>query len=360
MKILVIKTSSLGDIIQSFYVLSFLKSKFKDCQIDWVVEKRFYSIVDANTLIDEAIEFDVRFWKRNFYKKSGFVSFYRFVKNLRRCKYDAVFDLQGNCKSSIALFFARSNKKIGFSRKSVAEWPNLLFSNMRFFIDKKSQINNRYLNLVRSYYKDQDTAISKKIEFLISKDQKRFIENKLKAIDIERRFVMICPCSKWPNKEINLILWQEFLKKISSDIDVHYFFVGSNSREKKILKHLYMQFEDRGIYLQDLSILSWQYLISKMNLVISVDSSSLHLSSISGINTFSIFGPSSYSVYKPIGQNHGYYQGCCDLGDDFETRCKSLRYCKTASCIKNIDIGSLYKSFYKWFTSNNYVNNDNL
>jgi len=69
MRILVVKTSSLGDIIQAFPVLDYLKQCQPSCEIDWVVEHPFAELVSSHPLIHQAIVIETKKWRKNFLKR---------------------------------------------------------------------------------------------------------------------------------------------------------------------------------------------------------------------------------------------------------------------------------------------------
>jgi len=95
----------------------------------------------------------------------------------------------------------------------------------------------------------------------------------------------------------------------------------------------------------------WQALMFMIDCVIAVDSCALHLAALANIPTFSIYGPSSSKVYKPIGDKHHAYQGQCPYGEEFIKRCKRLRSCPTGACMKEISVLSLITSFKTFWTS---------
>ncbi len=153
MKFLIVKTSSLGDILQSFPVATYLHTKFPGCQIDWVVEEEFSELVKANTQVSHVFCVKTRQWRRG----KAWKDFFSFKAELQTHVYDAVFDLQGNTKSGLITFLAKSRKKLDSVEHTVPEKPNLLFTNIRFNPPSALNIRDDYLYLVKSYF--SDTAI---------------------------------------------------------------------------------------------------------------------------------------------------------------------------------------------------------
>ena len=86
MRILIVKTTSLGDIIQSLSVVTFLHQKFPEATIDWIVEKPFKELLEAHPGIRHIIPIEVRKWKKNFFKHR--VELKEALKILREESYD--------------------------------------------------------------------------------------------------------------------------------------------------------------------------------------------------------------------------------------------------------------------------------
>ena len=110
MQILIVKTTSLGDIIQSLPVVTFLQQKFPQAKIDWVVEKPFKELLEAHPGIHRVIPVEVRKWKKNFFKHR--LELKESLKILRQENYDLLIDLQGNVKSGIITKLAYAKEKV--------------------------------------------------------------------------------------------------------------------------------------------------------------------------------------------------------------------------------------------------------
>ncbi len=330
-RILIVKTSSLGDVIQSFPVLDDLKMRFPDAEIDWAIDSSFSPIVSAHPLVFEAIPLNLR-EKKNLWSA---------LKQLRKKKYDFIFDLQGNCKSGLITLFARGEVKVGFGLKTVREWPNILATNLRFDISKRQNIGHFYVELIeRTFGEKSDTEMKSK--FRIS-DEEREKVAKIVTLGPAPR-MMICPGSHWANKQLRSDTWIQFLKKIEAHYRPTFFLVWGTEEEKKECQTIVKSLQ-RAFLLDKLPVPTWQYLMSELDLVISVDSSALHLCATTKTATFSIFGPTSAQIFQPIGERHFSFQGGCPYGQTFEKQCPILRSCPTGACVRNIRAEELFAVF---------------
>lgn len=101
MRILLVKMSSMGDIIHNMPLIHDIKQHYPEAIIDWVVEESFVELARLNPLVNCVIPIGMRRWKKALFSKNTWVEFFRFKKNLRQVHYDAVLDTQGLIKSAV-------------------------------------------------------------------------------------------------------------------------------------------------------------------------------------------------------------------------------------------------------------------
>ncbi|NRA91035.1 MAG: lipopolysaccharide heptosyltransferase I [Simkaniaceae bacterium] len=335
MKILLVKTSSLGDVIQTLPVVSFLNRVYPNAEIDFVVEKSFQDILKAHSGIHQVIPVEIRKWrKRLFHFRKELKAAIAF---LRGQTYDLVFDLQGNIKSGCITKCVRANEKVGTTFRSAPEWPNAFALTHRYFLNKADPITSQYLSLVQKHLKSEISQVEMVQNLTISSEEKKWIESTLQ----EKKRIMVCPGSNWENKKLSLPTWIELLKTAANGQETFFYFVWGSEKEEQEALSLHSQFRKTSMVLPKMSLPLWQNFMKEMDLIFTVDSSALHLAATTNVSTRSIFGPSSAAVYKPHLKNHVSFQGKCPYGKMFTKRCPSLRSCKTGACLKNLDESAL-------------------
>ncbi|MBF8262590.1 MAG: hypothetical protein HW387_255 [Parachlamydiales bacterium] len=346
MQFLIVKTSSLGDIIQAFGVLTYLHRKFPAASIDWVVDERFASIVAAHPLVRRAISFDIKQFKRRFRDQTFRHGICRFVRALRDQKYDAVFDLQGNCKSGAITFLSRGREKVGFGRKSVREWPNIMATRTRFEIPRRVNIRLQYTTLIQKFYNDSSPAVMEGVRFKMSLEEQYQLKVLLSSSELGNKCrVMVCPGSKWINKQLPLETLADFMKKIEVALHCSFLLVWGGEEEKQMCHSLWQRFSHCSVVVDRLEVPLWQNLMCEADLVIAMDSSALHLCGTTSTPSFSIFGPTSPEIFKPPGTAHAAYLGCCPYNKSFDKQCPLLRSCSTGACIRDISADQLFHHF---------------
>ena len=96
MKILLVKLTSMGDLIQTFPAITDANKAFPNIKIDWVVEKSFQDIAKIHPNINKVITLNYRKWKGRFLSYGFLSEIKKFYKKLRYDKYDMVIDAQSN------------------------------------------------------------------------------------------------------------------------------------------------------------------------------------------------------------------------------------------------------------------------
>ncbi|SAL17572.1 lipopolysaccharide heptosyltransferase I [Caballeronia telluris] len=119
-RILVVKVTSLGDVIQAQAVVGDLHRAFPGVQIDWAVDDAFADIPRWNPGVARVLCAPLRRFKK-MRSLSDLSAIASSISDLRREKYDAVLDLHGVYKSAIISFLTRSKRRFGYSRVNLGE-----------------------------------------------------------------------------------------------------------------------------------------------------------------------------------------------------------------------------------------------
>ena len=107
MKILIVKLSSLGDVVHAMPAVQDLRQAFPEAQIDWVVERGFAPLVRRCDGVQRVIECELRRWRKEPFSTATRLAWRAFKAELQSEAYDAVIDLQGLTKSALVAWLAR-------------------------------------------------------------------------------------------------------------------------------------------------------------------------------------------------------------------------------------------------------------
>ncbi|MFY7842433.1 MAG: glycosyltransferase family 9 protein [Rhabdochlamydiaceae bacterium] len=347
MKILIVKTSAIGDVIQTFDILPYLKQKYSDLKIDWLAEANVASLVENHPLVDEVKRIETKKWRTSLFSFKTLKEIYRCLSDLRRVRYDYLIDLQGNTKSALFTFFAQAKNKIGFDKTHVAEILNLLVTNKKINI---SHVYSKqfYLNALLNLYEDPSYVKMGSVSFRLSLHEHKELQFWQKNYFLKDHFIVFFG-SAWENKKLSLDTLKNFLKNILAKDLGSLIIVWGSGEEKPIAESIQTYLGPKATILGGYSLSFLQNIMKEVKGVIGIDSALLHLCGTTKTPSFSIFGPSSADFYKPIGEEHIAFQGACPYDQHFYKRCPLLRTCVSGNCIKSISAEKLTEVFLSEF-----------
>jgi heptosyltransferase I len=119
MRLLLVKMSSLGDLVHCFPAITDALRARPDIQLDWVVERGFSDIAALHAGVRRTVPIELRTWRRQPLRSRASVA--SFLGELRAERYDLVLDTQGLLKSAVVSRLARADARAGFDRNSARE-----------------------------------------------------------------------------------------------------------------------------------------------------------------------------------------------------------------------------------------------
>jgi heptosyltransferase-1 len=160
-KILIIRLSSLGDIIHTFPMVNDIKSNFNNVEIDWLVDDSFKELIKFNKNIKNIYSIALRKNKKDKFKIIK--ELVKLKKILEDTYYDYIIDSQGLIKSSILTRFIKG-KSYGFSFFSIKEKLASFFYNNSIYVTKDIKATIRYRKLAQKIFK-YDLDIKNNVNF---------------------------------------------------------------------------------------------------------------------------------------------------------------------------------------------------
>jgi heptosyltransferase-1 len=125
MKVLIVKTSSLGDVIHTLPALTDALHAYPDLEVDWLVEKNFSEPLRWHKGVKRIIEIEFRKWRKTPWQTWRQGHWQAMYRQLRENRYDIIIDAQGLLKSALMAFLAKGKRHglaVGSSRESFAPW----------------------------------------------------------------------------------------------------------------------------------------------------------------------------------------------------------------------------------------------
>lgn len=138
-KILIVRFSSIGDIVLTFPVVTAIKSMYPDCSVDYATKQSFQTLLEACPQIDSV------FTLKN--------SLHALRQELNLSQYDAILDLHNNLRTRILLRFYLTNV-FRFPKKHLQKW---LLTTFQIFPKKSQHVVERYLSTLSAVLPDWQT-----------------------------------------------------------------------------------------------------------------------------------------------------------------------------------------------------------
>lgn len=119
-RILIVKTTSMGDVIHALPALQDIVQHFPDAQIDWLVEESFADIPRLHSHVQQVFMVAVRRWRKHLFKCHTWQQVFAVKRAVAAQPYDAVIDVQGLVKSAWMSRWARGTRH-GYDAQSIRE-----------------------------------------------------------------------------------------------------------------------------------------------------------------------------------------------------------------------------------------------
>ncbi len=284
MKIVIIKLSSLGDIVHTMVALQFIKKACPNSTIDWIVEEKFKGILENNPHIDNI--YTTSFHKVK--KEKSITLLFKELSKKRKLKgYDYAIDAQGLLKSSLIIKMISAKKKIGFDKGSIREPIASIFYNEKISIayEENSIVRNIKLLCGSLKINVQNNQIIEKKPFLISS---------IKTTPQLDNYILFVIGSTWSSRNYP----KEKFVEIANILQRKCIVLWGNEEEKR--KAEWMSFQSNFINMSsEVSINELKDLINNSNLVIGNDTGPTHMAWGMNKPSITLFGPTPINrVYQ--------------------------------------------------------------
>lgn len=291
-KILVIKPSSLGDVIHALPFLKAVKDTFPDSEIDWVISKNLQGILEDNPLINRLIPIDKDSWKHVKKLPQTLAELSSLRKALKSKHYDIVADLQGLLRSGLIAFSTPAPVKIGFDD---AREGSRLFYDRKVQVDNSAHAVDKCMEIAKAL-----GAGSSKTEFplFINSNAKAGIKKLMGDI---KQYIVIVPSARWMSKR-----WPaENFSALIKNLPLPCVITGGRGDKKlvrEIMENTKNSFSGKIIDLcgrTDLKELT--ALLAGAAAVVTNDTGPMHIAAALDVPVVALFGPTDPFKTGPYG-----------------------------------------------------------
>lgn len=272
LKILVIRFSSLGDVVLTTALFPNLKKKYSSAEITLLTRKENNAIFNRNPHVDKIINSD-----------NDHVSFSELTKKIRQTKYDILIDLQGNLKSWFIRLVTGAPKTIVVEKLSWARQMLVLFK------IRSAKLNRTVRERILDCLKPLEAPVLTQETMLFPGDPEKTLKSF--SLNSKMKFVGIAPGARHNTKKWNAAKFTEVANRLGAENKTMVLILGSKEDQavaKQVSSRLSVPFRDLTGWTHIDDLIS---IVSRLSMLVTNDSALLHIGEALKIPLVAIFGP---------------------------------------------------------------------
>ena len=333
-RILIVKTSSLGDVINTLPLASAIKKAEPNVTIDWVVNEEYMEIVRLSPHVRKAIGFDrksLTWWR----PISTIRNFSNFKQKLVTREYDIVLDLQGLVKSAIITKVATAPVKAGFSsprEKMATKAYNLLID----VTDEATHAIEKNLAVLKAL------SIPPQSDFACDINIPPEVVKSAWAKLPDEPYIVVNPNSRWDSKRWPLERFSAIIKEVAKLYGLRSVIIGSSNEKERGKALAELSGSSAFDLTGELGLSALASAIQNSSGIITNDSGPMHLAAALDVPVTAIFGPTDPAAVGPFGEKHRVARTKADCSP-----CRK-RECNIApSCMESVTVEEVLNVFAK-------------
>jgi lipopolysaccharide heptosyltransferase I len=306
MRILIVKLSSIGDVVHTLPAAALLRRALPDARITWVVERAAGAIIEGSPAIDEVIMLDTRGWRKNLLSASTARDAADGLSRLRTVpesngdsSADLAIDFQGLIKSGIIAFASRASRRLGFQTSDLREGASKLFlteqgatSQFKHVIDKNLALARVAIAIADRKHTDNSAISNHGYEFpiAVSAEDERYVQE---IIDLDNGpFCIINPGGGWstklwpPEQYARLVdwLWEDYAMRS---------LITFGPGEESLAQSVVLSARSGAVRSVASTLKQFAALARRAALFVGSDTGPLHLAAASSTPIVGLYGPTS-------------------------------------------------------------------
>lgn len=337
MRVLIVKSSALGDILHALPVLDYLHQAVPGIEVDWVVEEQFREILEGNPLISKVHTVRTKVWRKHPLARATHREIGALKQALRERNYDLVFDIQGNLKSGLVCWLTGVADRIGFEREGLQESANLLFTTRQVPLRPRDRhITDQYLRVVSVPFGRDFNGMELHTDIPTAPADDAAAEVLLSTLSDGLVFLFHCGTT-WQTKLWHDAGWIGLGRAVLDKFpDSSVLLSWGNETEKSTAIRIAAAVGSRARLLDRYSLKGFTALLKKVDLVIGGDTGPIHIAAAVNTPTVSFYRASDGRRSGPRGDRHVVVQSPLHCTACFRTSCD-----RDAECRQSITVEAL-------------------
>ncbi|MFH1562887.1 MAG: lipopolysaccharide heptosyltransferase II [Nitrospirota bacterium] len=286
-KILIIRLSSIGDIVLASPLIRLVRKKFPQAKIDMLVCSEFEELISANPNLSQVILFD---------RKTGLKGLLRLCKKIRKERYDLVIDIHKKLRSSIICWTSGAKQTVVYNKHSFLRFLLVNFKINRFVTT--TYVANLYLKSVERFGIEDDGQ-GLELDITQAKDMGVLELLRQEGVSKECSLIGLAPGAHWNTKRWFKESFIELANLLLQRKGVKIVILGGKD-EMELGKEIESGLLDKPINaVGKLSLMETAALLKRCNVLITNDTGVMHIAAAVKTPVVAIFGPT-------VGE-FGYY-----------------------------------------------------
>lgn len=313
MRVLIVRLSSMGDLVHALPALTDAAEANPTARFDWVVDQTFSDVPSWHKAVDRVIQCPPRRGGISFLQSLLCGKFVQFAKEIRQTKYDLIIDLQGDFKGAITSCLA-NGVRCGYDAQSVREWGAHFTYQQKFFVARGQHSIERMRQLMAqalsypcpksrpNYGIDRSRLPKVTVPFpfsLISKTPEEYICPA--PISLPVHSLVFIHSTSWASKNYPVDCWQK-LTGLALAAGFSVVLPWGSLKEQE--RAWAIADQRPGVYvLPDLSISQKASVIANARATVGCDTGLSHIAAALDIPSVAIYGATDPAVCGTIGEN---------------------------------------------------------
>jgi len=290
-RVLLIKTSSLGDVIHALPALTDAAHAIPGIRFDWVVEEGFAEIPTWHPAVDQVIPVAIRRWRKNLWQTFKNGEWRQFKKRIREQKYDLVIDAQGLVKSAWLTRYVKKTPIAGLDRYSAREGFSSRFYDRRLSVAKGQHAVERIRQLF---------ALALGYDIPEGIGNYGLDRSRLEEVGVAP-YVVFLHGTTWDTKHWPELYWRQLAERLGR-AGLHVCLPWGNPAEKARAERIAQGLKNAQV-LPRLNLAGVARVLASAKACVAVDTGLGHLAAALDVPTVSLFGPTNPGLTGAYGKS---------------------------------------------------------
>lgn len=312
MNVVIVKLSSLGDVVHALPVAAALRAAQPPARVTWLAERRESALLRASPAVDEVLTVDTRGWRRARGAREIAATgrtILGLARELRERRFDAALDLQGLLKSGILAALTRAPLRVGLARRRCREPLSALFTNRRVEPPPRARhVVDQLLALLAPFGIEPS-----RVDFALppAADAAATAARLLARAGLgeDARPVVINPGAGRSAKQWPAPRFAEVARLLARDGEVGVVVTWGPGEERLARAVAEGAAHPRAVVAPPTDLGELRALLARARLVIAGDTGPLHMAAALGTPCLGLFGPTDPARNGPYGPGHAVTRG---------------------------------------------------